>query len=330
MGSRISAHDYEWSYTDEPHSSRRKEILSKYPQIKELYGFDPMTKYIVFLWVTSQFLVSYAVREAEWSFVVIAAYCFGGFASHALMLAMHEISHNLAFQKPLYNKFLGFFANLPTFVPHFSMFQKYHMEHHQYQGVQGVDTDVPSRWEGEFFTNSLKKMLWVFMQPLFYVTRPLYTKPKKPGFWEAVNWTATIVVDILIWYFVGAKSAGYLCFSAFFGCGLHPVAGHFIAEHYVFIKGQETYSYYGPLNLICFNVGYHNEHHDFPRIPGRRLPEVKKIAAEYYDTLPNYNSWVGVIWSYITDPEVGPFSRVMRKSHRQVQDYDPSQRDKDD
>lgn len=119
------------------------------------------------------------------------------------------------------------------------------------------------------------------------------------------------------------------CFLSliFLGSGFHPVAGHFIAEHYVFVKGQETYSYYGPLNKLCFHVGYHNEHHDFPRIPGdnmnlspnvqgTRLHKLKEIAPEYYTNLPAYNSWAKVIYDYIVDPTVGPFSRVMRKSNR--------------
>jgi len=230
---------------------------------------------------------------------------------------MHEISHNLAFEKPLHNSLFGCISNIATVVPHFSMFQRFHMEHHQYQGIEGIDSDIPSRWEGNYFTNSLKKTIWVICQPFFYVTRPFFVKPKTPGKWEAINWSLTILVDVLVFYYIGTKSLAYLLISTLLAGGLHPTAGHFISEHYVFITGQETYSYYGPLNLITFNVGYHVEHHDFPRIPGSRLPELKAIAPDYYDHLPSHNSWVKVIFDYIADPTVGPYSRIMRKAKKQ-------------
>jgi len=230
--------DFFWSYSDEPHATRRKEILAKYPQVKELFGHDPSTKYVVAWWVLSQLAVAYVLRESSWGLIVLIAYCYGGFAAHALFLAMHEICHNLAFAKSIYNRFLGFFANSVTVVPHFSMFTRYHMEHHQYQGVDGVDADVPTTYEGDFFTNSVKKALWVFFQPLFYVIRPLFLKPKKPGVWEAINWSSCLIADIIIGYTWGPKAVVYLFLSGFLGSGLHPIAGHCIAVHYVFIKGQ--------------------------------------------------------------------------------------------
>ena len=94
--------------------------------------------------------------------------------------------------------------------------------------------------------------------------------------------------------------------------GLHPMAGHFIAEHYTFNRGQETYSYYGILNWFSFNVGYHNEHHDFPFIAGANLPRLRLIAPEFYDGLPYHSSWTDVVLQYIALPGMGPNGRVKR------------------
>ena len=102
---------------------------------------------------------------------------------------------------------------------------------------------------------------------------------------------------------------------AFLAGGLHPCAGHFLSEHYVFPhRGpvQETYSYYGPLNRLTWNVGYHNEHHDFCNIPWSRLPALKAMAPEFYDSLVPCESWIGVICDYIVRGEIGPCSRVKR------------------
>ncbi len=108
------------SYTDEPHASRRKEMLSKYPQIKDLYGYDPKTKWVTLFWVVIQFIAGYTLRHASWTMIIVAAYIFGAVANHALFLAMHEISHNLAFATTVPNRLLGCFANITTVVPHFS------------------------------------------------------------------------------------------------------------------------------------------------------------------------------------------------------------------
>ena len=91
------------------------------------------------------------------------------------------------------------------------------------------------------------------------------------------------------------------------------MSGHIVAEQFEFIKGQETYSYYGPLNWITYNVGYHIEHHDFPKIPGWRLPQLRRIAPEFYTTLPSYSSWTRVIYDFIIGENMSLFGRVKRE-----------------
>lgn len=264
--------------------------------------------------VLLQLWTATSVQNAGWLKILAIAYFFGSFLNHNLFLAIHELSHNLAFSTPVYNRLLGILANLPIGVPMSVTFQKYHLEHHLYQGVDGMDMDIPSHTEAHLVRNAGAKVIWVLFQLFFYALRPLFLKPKPPGVWEFINFLVQIGLDFAMVYFWGWKSFVYLILSTFVGGGMHPMAGHFISEHYVFKPGQETYSYYGPLNLLTWSVGYHNEHHDFPRIPGSKLHKVRQIAPEYYEGLESYDSWSQVIFMYITDRAVGPFSRMKRKA----------------
>ena len=104
----------------------------------------------------------------------------------------------------------------------------------------------------------------------------------------------------------------YLALSSFFSIGLHPVGARWIQEHYTNDPDQETYSYYGPINRICLNMGYHNEHHDLPTIPWNNLPRLKAMAPEFYDHLKFHPSWTRLLFQFIFDKRYTLFSRIER------------------
>jgi sphingolipid delta-4 desaturase len=328
-------------FTDEPHATRRALILKKYPKIKQLMTVDKNFKWIVTAMVLTQIISFYFIQNITsfWALFLIA-YCFGGVINHSLMLAIHEISHNQAFgsSQPLANKLFGIIANLPIGFPFSISFKKYHLEHHRYQGDDKLDTDIPSRLEAKLFTTTATKVLWVILQPFFYAFRPLFVHPKKPTVLEFVNLVSQLSFDFIIGQLFGWHVVAYMIGGSLICMGLHPVAGHFISEHYIMFKENkdlvmkysgnklingvyvsngkllipETCSYYGPLNWITFNVGHHVEHHDFPSIPGTLLPKVRQIAPEYYDSLCSHDSWTKVLFKYIIDPSIGPYARVKR------------------
>mmetsp|Transcript_110214 Transcript_110214/g.216072 ORF Transcript_110214/g.216072 Transcript_110214/m.216072 type:complete len:332 (-) Transcript_110214:245-1240(-) len=305
--------DFFRSDKDEPHVARRKAILKAHPEIEQLFSPDSGPVPYVIAMVLSQFVMAYLSKYMSWPVFLIIAYVYGGTVSHSLSLMTHELSHGLVFKSKTMNEYFAMFCNTGMGLPAATTFKRYHMEHHQFQGVEGKDVDVPTSWEGYFFTNAFLKTLYLIGMPLAYAGRPPLVYPKAMNRTEMINYAVVVTSNTILFQFVGVPGMMYLLFSLALGHGLHPMSGHFIAEHYIYSpNGQETYSYYGPLNMFAWNVGYHNEHHDFPRVPGWRLPQVKAMAPEFYDNLDSYSSWTYVLYRFIVDDAITPYSRMVR------------------
>ena len=131
-----------------------------------------------------------------------------------------------------------------------------------------------------------------------------------------------LTFDYLLVRYFGWYSFFYFLMSSFLAGSLHPCSGHFIAEHYLLnveeaIAGGklalkhtpaeqnsinvidenevtrqdvkfrkdyalETFSYYGILNFFTWNVGLHNEHHDFPFVAWSKLWAVSYTHLDVY------------------------------------------------
>ena len=296
------------------HRQRARDILARHPEVRQLAGQNPTSALWAAGLVAVQWLAADLLHDASWLWVVVAAYLFGAFVNHALYVLIHECTHNLVFRSRALNNGLGILCDCALAFPSAMAFRKYHLLHHRHLGEYERDPDIVCHTEGRLVRDSAwRKALWVALLGVSQALRPLKTK----GGWTLEGWIVANVLaiaaaDLLIYFIVGPKALAYLALSTFFALGLHPVGGRWIQEHYETRKGQETYSYYGPLNKTCFNMGYHNEHHDFAGIPWNNLPELKRIAPDYYDGLASYRSWTVVLLKFIFDPTMSTYSRVVR------------------
>ncbi|TIB34684.1 hypothetical protein E3P84_01694 [Wallemia ichthyophaga] len=313
-GSRIALTE------EEPHRSRCRAIMKQHPEVKKLFGPDPRTALVVLAVVAIQLLTATHITDLDWHPLswkfLLTAYVVGGVCNQNLFLAIHEITHNLVFKSRTANKALAMIANLPVGIPFAGTFKVYHHEHHRYLGEDGIDTDLPTNFELLFLKNVLGKLFFATFQILFYAIRPGLVNPKPPSGFVLLNAGVQVGFNALMYQHYGVGIFAYSVLSTFFAGSLHPCAAHFIAEHYMFDgSGQETYSYYGLLNWLCYNVGYHNEHHDFPAVSWLNLPKVRHIAPEFYNHLQWHTSWPMVTFRFIFEKDVGLFSRAKRDSH---------------
>jgi sphingolipid 4-desaturase/C4-monooxygenase len=308
--------DFSYSNSPEPHKARTRAILKDHPEVRNLIGRNSASFFLILFVVALQIAISFLIKNYPWWSALIAAYLIGAFANHSLFVLIHECAHNLIFKKRTLNILAGIFADLPNVVPSSVSFRAYHLKHHSYQGDYNLDADLASRWEAKFIGNSFfGKAFWLLFFPVFQALRPPRLKEIKfASAWTFVNWVAVFGFDVLIIMTFGWTAFLYFIFSFTFSIGLHPLGARWIQEHYLTSPPQETYSYYGPLNIFALNVGYHNEHHDFPSISWNKLPELKKEAPEYYNNLVYHKSWVKLWLKFLFDPKLSLFSRMVRSN----------------
>ncbi len=313
--------DFVYSDTCEPHRIRTKQILQKHPDMRKLIGKNPNTIYVIIGLVLLQVALAWFVSDLSWWIVVPTAYLVGAFIDHALFVMIHECAHHLLFKNRAANRWAGMLANLPQLFPSSVSFERYHIKHHSFQGIHELDADLPNRWEAKLINNYfIGKIIWLLFYPLFQVFRISRLKEIKPfDKWVAMNFALQVVFIAAITWFFGIKAIVFLLLSFFFSVGFHPLGARWIQEHYLTnSEEQETYSYYGVLNKVAFNVGYHNEHHDFPSVPWNRLPQIRQNAPTFYNTLSYHTSWTKLFFRFLFDKEISLYSRIVRKERGKV------------
>ncbi len=299
----------------EPHVSRGRELLAAHPELRALAGPQPSSGLWVAALVAAQFAVALLVGDWPWYFWLPTAYLVGATIDHALWVLIHESSHNLIFRTRLMNRVAALVANTPMVVPAAMSFCKYHLLHHRHMGELALDADLAGPGEAAVVgRSSAAKVIWLGAQALVLgVVRPRRLKSiPVVDRWTLTNLVVQILVVSALVAWTGVGPLKYLLVSTVLAVGLHPLGARWIQEHYVFAEGQETYSYYGPLNRLAFNVGYHNEHHDLTTIPWSRLPIVRQTAPEFYDDLHAHHSWTRLLVTFLGRRDTTLFSRVVR------------------
>lgn len=298
----------------EPHLERARKLLVAHPEVKALCGPTRITAFFVVALVAAQFALAWALKDQPWWALLAAAWLVGAFINHGLWVLIHECTHNLVFESPRANAVLQMVANFPILFPAAISFRKYHLLHHRHQGDSEFDADLASPWEARLVGNSFfGKAFWMLNFWAFQALR--VTRLKKIPFvdgWYVANMLLQVGVVVGSVLLLGWGALGYLFLASIFAIGLHPLGARWIQEHYLVAAPQETYSYYGPLNKVAFNVGFHNEHHDVMRVPWTRLPKVRELAPEFYENLVSHKSWTALWLKFLFDPKLSLYSRMTR------------------
>ncbi len=297
-----------------PHPARTRRILRRHPELSKLAGHAPVTGLWMLGYGMLQLGLAAWLGDGPWWLVLLAAYSVGAVLALGIWVLVHETFHDLVMRRRAGNQLAGILAALPLTVPSVPIVRTCHVMHHRHQGDARLDGDIPSGWEARLVDNSpLRKAVWLGMGALVQSSRILRMKGIRLfDRWFVLAFVLQMTFNCLVVWGLGWPALAYLLLSNIFSLGLHPLGARWIQEHFILHPEQETYSYYGPMNRLCFNAGFHNEHHDLVRVPWMRLPQIRQAAPELYADLHSYRSWTALLFRFLFDRNLTLECRAIR------------------
>jgi sphingolipid delta-4 desaturase len=308
----------------ELHKRRRQEIQKEFPEVRKLIGPDSRTQYYAYSLVIIQILVAYLVRNTYLGAILLGS-IISPYMDFAVLTLIHEVSHSLVFAYPFYDRLLGIFTNTVFLAPVSEVFRQHHNIHHSHLGNVKKDVDVPGEKEMQFIGNSsVLKTAWLILSVFILPVRSMKKLPVHWSFMMALNWIVCLSFTFTVFY-LSKPAFIYLLLGMIWSQSMHPANARQVQRHIklynleekdgagkeqedtpVYKKKLNTFSYYGGLNFLTLNVGFHVEHHDFGNIAWTRLPELKRIAGEkWYPTNAGYKSrGFKEIFAFIMNPKI--------------------------
>jgi len=317
------------------HNDRVKAMLKAHPEIRSLIGQSPSTAIWCVLFAGLQVALAILLADQPFWLMAAAAYVVGSWVNINLFMLAHECNHGLVFRRNVWNRWLFTFTSLPMFL---SAHHAWWIEHHVHHSDLGARKDFIKRRRTFFLLTRYKTPLFIPYALLMLTTQAIrsaiglisyvlglfrghltpgpitvsiladthlvsgYRKYRMPG-WAVAYAFLGLALPTALFLVFGWQAVVYLLLSQMFMTGfLHPIMFGMILSNSHFHGStiyQPSSSYYGWLNKITFNFGLHTEHHDISSIPWNRLPALRRLAPEFYDTLHKTRSYEGLALLFV-------------------------------
>ncbi|WP_243612407.1 fatty acid desaturase [Shimia aestuarii] len=315
------------------HNDMRRAALKAHPELADLSGPEPRTALALPILFAIQWGIAWAVSDGGLLLVGLTAFLIGQIVYHSAASLIHETCHKLVFRgdraKLAFD--LGLEAILTSYGKQLTYQHQHVTSHHPFVGDYERDyehEDICALQARQHVrrthpvTQRLLTLLTLFLHalPLGFMLgdailprlyawasgRPVadpvdrFTGTRPDGRDMRPFIAVSLISNLAMLALLGPWALLYHLWSLSFFLGKLGISnlGQSLSEHPGTDDENPTRSTYGPLNLILFNTGYHNEHHSFPNVPWTRLPDLHRIAPDVFHATSE-KSYLGHWWDHV-------------------------------